>query len=238
MGVGEPEQLLLDDRARAAAIGEEFGLGTLKQMSWNRKFPRYTFRGVWLIALVVIVGLPTVSAFVVGRQYTLPERVIVVTVAGSLFLTCCLIVVIGITKSEANHRLFLYSGGLAQLVHGESEPRVARWADIREFTVEYDESDDSSAHQPTGFSLRTSSGTELADLGACRRRSELRAVVTEAEFALTPLLVPGMIKTCESGEPLDLGGRVRVTRSGISMLGHRFMSWSDLPVRGRSVKIR
>ena len=57
---------------------------------------------------------------------------------------------------------------------------MARWADVKDFTVDYYE-----AHEVTprlnGFSLTTSTGTRLRGLGGQVHRCELRDLVAEAE---------------------------------------------------------
>jgi hypothetical protein len=69
--------------------------------------------------------------------YTPTAKVISAAVFGGLLAVCCLPGGIGMARPEVRNPLLRYSGGLAQLVHSELEPRVARWADIREFTVSY-----------------------------------------------------------------------------------------------------
>jgi hypothetical protein len=62
MSTGELEkQRPLDDRERAPLLGEEFGLGTLEQVSRDRKFPRHTGWGLLLAPLVAIVAMPVVA---------------------------------------------------------------------------------------------------------------------------------------------------------------------------------
>ena len=222
MNAGELERRPPSDRENAVALGEEFGLGALEQVSRDRDFPRYAAWSGLAGVFIAIVGLPTVAG-VSGGPYSPSTKVIVAAVFGGLFLICCLALVSGIVRSAPRHRLFRYSGGLAQLLHGEPEPRVARWSDVGEFTVTYFESDETAARLD-GFSLRTgtgmgtSTGTSLPGLRAYRHKAELRAVVAEACRVLTPRLVPAMTEAIESGRPVAFG-RVRVTGEGIVVSG-------------------
>jgi hypothetical protein len=204
----------LEDRERALLIGEEFGLGTLEHLSRGRKFPKYSGWGLLLAPLVAIAALPVVVG-VAGGPYTLTSKVVVAVVFGGLLAISCLVACIGIARSEVRDRLFRYSGGLAQLAHGELEPRVARWADVTEFTVTYYESEDTAA-RVSGFSVRTDTGTQLSSVRPYWGRSELRATVAEAEWFLAPRLVPELTEAYESGAPARFG-RVRLSQAGISV---------------------
>jgi len=215
MSTGEvAERRPLDDRERALLTGTEFGLGTLEQVSRDRKFPGYTVWAVLLSPLVAIVAVPVVVGVARG-PYTPATKVITAVVFGGLLAVCCLLAGIGIARSEVRNRLFRYSGGLAQLVHGEPEPRVARWADISEFTVSYFETEDTAARL-NGFQARTDSGSQLSGLRGYRQRPELRATVAQAERFLAPHLVPAMTEAYGSGSPVKFG-RVLVSQAGITV---------------------
>lgn len=222
MNAGELERRPPSDRESAVALGEEFGLGALEQVSRDRDFPKYAAWSGLLGVFIGIVGLST-AAGVSGGPYSLSTKVIVASVFGGLFLICCLTLATGIIRSAPRHRLFRYSGGLAQLLHGEPEPRVARWSDVGEFTVTYFESDETAARLDS-FSLRTETGTgtsastRLPGLRAYRHKAELRAVVAEAYRVLNPRLIPAMTEAIESGGSVPFG-RIRVTREGIVVSG-------------------
>ncbi len=80
---------------------------------------------------------------------------------------------------------------LAQLVGDEPEPRVARWADVKDFTVDYYEADEVTSRF-NGFSLTHSTGMWLPGLSGQAHRRERRDLVAEAEHRLAPRLVPAL----------------------------------------------
>jgi hypothetical protein len=213
------ERRPVEDRERALLFGAEFGLGTLERVSRSRDFTKSAAWGGLLGIIVFVVGLPVVGG-VDGGPNPLAAKVIVAAVAGGLFAACCVLLGVGLARSAVKTRLFRYSGGLAQLVADEPEPRVARWADVRDFTVHYFESDDGPPRL-TDFQLTTYAGTTLPGLRGYRHRREVRAVVAEAEQVLAPRLVPAMTEAYESGAPVSFG-RVQVSQEGITV-----SAWTD-----------
>jgi len=129
----------------------------------------------------------------------------------------CALLGVGIARSRVSDRLYRYSGGLVQLVRGEPEPRVARWADVRDFTVFYDQTDEEPPRL-SGFLVTTGTGTSLPGLHGYRRRRELRALVTEADRNLAPRLIPAMTEEYESGAAVSFG-RIQVSKEGITLTG-------------------
>jgi hypothetical protein len=228
MSIGElAEQRPLGDRDRALLIGAEFGLGTLEQVSRDRKFPGYTVWGFLLGPLVAIVGVP-VAAGVARGPHTPATKLVVAVVFGGLLAICCLATGIGVARSEPRNRLFRYSGGLAQLLPGEPEPRVARWADVSEFTVSYFEGEDVAARLD-GFSLRTGTGTQLPGLSGYRRQSQLRAIVAEAGRSVAPRLISAMTEAYESGGTVKFG-RVSLSQEGVTIWPpeENLVPWADI----------
>jgi hypothetical protein len=90
---------------------------------------------------------------------------------------------------------------------------VARWADVREFTVYYDQTDEEPPRLG-GFLVTTVTGSSLPGLRAYRGRRELRALVAEAESNLAARLIPAMTQAYESGSAVSFG-RVLVSEEGI-----------------------
>ena len=129
--------------------------------------------------------------------------------------SACALLGVGVARSRVSERLYRYSGGLVQLVGGEPEPRVARWADVRDFTVFYDQTDEEPPRL-SGFLLTTGTGTSLPGLRGYRRRRELRALVAEADRNLAPRLVPAMTEEYEAGAAVSFG-RVHVSKEGITL---------------------
>jgi hypothetical protein len=206
----------VDDRERALLFGAEFGLGTLAEVSRTRDLPKYALWGGLLGIITVVTGTP-VAAGIVAGQYQLAVKVVVATLVGGLFAACCALVGLGLARSTVSNRLFRYSGGLAQLVRGEPEPRVARWADVRDFTVFYHQSEEEPPRL-SGFLVTTGTGTSLPGLRAYWRRRELRALVAEADRNLAPRLAPALTEAYESGAVVSFG-RVEVSKAGITPSG-------------------
>jgi hypothetical protein len=200
----------------ALLLGGEFGLGTLEHVSRSRDVPKYAVRSGLLGVIVALVGTP-VAAGVAGGQAALTVKAVVAALIGALFAACAVLVAVGIARSTVSNRLFRYSGGLVQMVHGEPEPRVARWADVKEFTVHYDQTDEEPPRLG-GFLLTTSTGTSLPGLRAYPGRRELRALVAEAESALAPRLIPAMTQAYESGTAVSFG-RSQLGEEGIKAIG-------------------
>ena len=209
------ERRPIDDQERALRIGAEFGLGTLERVSRTRDFPRYAAWSGLLGVIVLLIGGP-VAAGVAGGPSALAVKAVVATCVGALFAASCALLGAGIARATVSGRLFRYSDGLVQLVPGEPEPRVAPWADVREFMVFYSHSDEAPPRL-SGFLVITNTGTSLPGLRAHGRRGrELRALVAEADRNLAPRLVPAMTEEYEAGAAVSFG-RVHVSKEGITL---------------------
>jgi hypothetical protein len=216
VSTGELEKRSVDDREQARLFGAEFGLGTLAEVSRTRELPMYALGGGVLGSIVVVVGTP-VAAGIAGGPYPLAVKVVVPALVGGLFAACCALLGVGLARSTVSNRLYRYSGGLVQLVRGEPEPRVARWADVRDFTVFYHQSDE-EAPRFSGFLVTTGTGTSLPGLRAYWRRREVRDLVAEADANLAPRLLPAMTEAFDSGAAVSFG-RVQVSGEGITVSG-------------------
>jgi hypothetical protein len=215
MSTGElDERQPVNDQAQALLLGEEFHLGALEQVSRSRKLPKYAAWGALCGAIVFVGGLPAVIGLAAG-PYTHVSKAVVAGVVSVLLATCCLLVGVGLARATFTSRLYRYSDGLAQIVGDEAEPRVTRWADVKDFTVHLYESDE-VAPRIDGFRVTTSLGTTLPGVRGQRHRRELRALVAEADRNLAPRLVPAMTEAYESGAPVSFG-RVQVSKEGITL---------------------
>ena len=216
MGPGEvDERRPVDDRELALQFGAEFGLGPLERVSRTRDLPRYAAWSGLLGVIVVLVGVP-VAAGVAGGPSALAVKAVVAALVGALLTASCALLGVGIARSTVSGRLFRYCGGLIQLVPGEPEPRVARWADVRDFRVFYSHSDEAPPRL-SSFLVTTNTGTSLPGLRTHGRRGrELRALVAEAERNLAPRLIPAMTEEYEAGAAVSFG-RVQVSKEGITL---------------------
>jgi hypothetical protein len=210
------ERRPIDDRERARQLGAEFGLGALERVTRSRNLSRHAAWGGLLGVIVALAGGPVVAG-VAGGSYTLAVKTVVAILVGGLFAAACALLGVGIARSSVSDRLFRYSGGLVQLVSGEPEPRVARWAEVRDFTVSYDQTDEEPPRL-SGFLVTTGTGTRLPGLRGYRRRQELRDLVAEADRNLAPRLIPAMTEEYEAGAAVSFG-RIQVSKEGITLTG-------------------
>jgi hypothetical protein len=211
--MGEKREPRPWNEERAAAIGGEFGLGALVKVLRSRKFPAMTGWGALLGFLTVVAGVPVIAGMTAGH-YTLTTRVTIAAALGALFLFSCVLVGFGVSRSVVDSQVFRYSGGLAEVTADEAEPRVARWADVREFTVWTSGTEETEARL-TRFALRATAGTQLSGLRRYRH-SELHDLVTAIGGVLAAHIVPMLTRTYESGEQVVLG-TVRVNQEGIAV---------------------
>jgi hypothetical protein len=173
---------------------------------------RYTGLGVVFGGFVLAAGLPTLIGIDAG-PYAGVTKAVVSAVVGALLAGCVWLLAEGRSRTRLTSRLYRYSDGLAQMVGDEPEPRVARWADVKDFTVDYYEADEVTPRL-NGFSLTTGTGTRLPGLKGHRR--ELRDLVAEAVRQLAPRLVPALTEEYESGGTVSFG-RVLVSQQGITL---------------------
>jgi hypothetical protein len=163
--------------------------------------------------LTVAAGVPTVAGVTAGH-YALATKATVAVVLVALFLFSCVLVGFGVSRSAVDSQVFRYSGGLAEITADEAEPRVARWADVEEFTVWVSGTEEAEARL-TGFALRATTGTQLSGLRRYRQ-PELHDLVTAIGRVLAARMVPALTEAYESGEPVVLG-TVRVSQEGITI---------------------
>lgn len=138
-----PELRRRSSRPQAVLLGRDFGLGSVKRIVRARDYGRLAAFGFVLGLLAVIVGLPVISV-VTGVAHTAAPKAVIAAVFGGLFLLGCLLLGLGVAISPVDHRLFWYSGGLAELARDEPGPRVVRWADVETVTIIYRDVDDAA----------------------------------------------------------------------------------------------
>ena len=126
----------LDDRERARQFGAEFGLGALEGVTRSRNLPEYS---AWAGLTLASSSLLSAGRWRPGwpggrtpggedRRRRLGRR----PLRGRLRATR-LSASRGLRSAT---RLFRYAwAASSSWYHGEPEPRVARWADVRDFTV-------------------------------------------------------------------------------------------------------
>lgn len=202
-------------------LGEEFGLGELRTIACARSYPLSARLGLPFAGVAVTFGIPVIVK-TAGWAQAISAATFGTVVAG-----CCVMHFRGVARAPVTARLYRYSGGLAEFSGDVPGPRVARWADVTTVTVtfwrEYD-----TTPTITAFLVRASDGTELA----CYERyatSVLHGLAAEAGRVLTPRMVPPLIETFESGQPVAVGG-TRIDQSGITvdLPGGRLIPWASI----------
>lgn len=108
---------------------------------------------------------------------------------------------VGVARGRLRGCVFRYSGGLAQIIEGEREPRVLRWAQAGTLTVPYRESED-DAPLLDSVTVSSATGTSLRCHG---NLSTLCAMATAVRHGLASHLVPAIIETYSSGKPVIFG---------------------------------
>jgi hypothetical protein len=217
-----------EDLAEAARLGAEFGLGEVKTAA------RVTVRlGYAQLLTGITLALSGLIAALVDAGVHAPATARLIVLAGAVCaaLVGWWLVRLG-ARPRAEDRLFLYSGGLIQLVHDEPEPRVVRWAAVDTVTICFDSVSDESLTGLDACTLRDAAGSEITVRGAIRqRRSIPRELAAQADRVLTSRLLPSLIQAYESGEPVIIG-QVRVERAGVTIDNARtpdaLTTWTDV----------
>jgi hypothetical protein len=207
------EQRHREDLAEAGRLGAEFALGEVRTAA------RVTVRlGYLQFATGITLALAGLIAALVdaGVHSPAPARLILGAGAVCAALLGWWLMRLG-ARPRAEDRLFLYPGGLIQLVHDEPEPRVLRWAEVDSATICFDSVSDESLTGLDTCTLRGGAGTEITVRGAVRRfRSITGDLAAEADRVLSPRLLPSLVQAYESGEPVILG-QVRVEPAGVTI---------------------
>lgn len=205
-------------REQGAALGAEFRLGELVDVAERRYFGPRGCLGVALVVAALGLGLPAGTG-VMGSSV----QPVLLVLAGVLAGTSVLLIVTGLRRAETRARVFWYSGGVAQLILGEPEPRVARWGEISEVTVSfhYESGDENSSGkwEFSGFAARTAAGTEVPGFRSMPH-GKVRDLVARADGALAPRLLPALVAAHDAGHPILFGG-VQVDQAGLTFPGRR-----------------
>jgi hypothetical protein len=224
----EPAKLAVPERtvpertaAEAVALAEDLGLGEVTTTARIRKkLP--ILRWILLAIIAPTVGLLEMLGEA-GKA-----RAITAGVFGVLFLLGCFMTFLGYRGGRVTRRLYCHAGGVVEYLPGEPEPRVVRWADVERVTISYYQPPKSVA-MLFGCLLSGRDNAALAMIVGYPGRG-LHRLVTEADRALAPRMVPPLIRTYESGEPVTFGG-IRVDpEKGITVdpvTGSRVV-WTDM----------
>jgi hypothetical protein len=200
------------DLAEAIRLGEDLNLGTdarvnrvrIPQLNVSRDMSVIMLASVSVVALCLAAGLAAapnpLAAVIFG----------VITVACSV--ATWLLVRHGRSLATVR-RVFRYPGGIIQVFPDEPEPRVLRWAEVTTITLVFNDSDE-RFNGLSWCTLADGTGTTM-EFGGWYPKSMVRGLAVEAERLLAPRIVPPLVATYASGEPV-LIGNWRIDQAGIA----------------------
>jgi hypothetical protein len=220
------------DLAEAASLGAEFGLGGNAEVARVR-VPRTPFwmrqAILWLICCLFVGGGLTIAALAASAW---PGNLI-----GGL-LTSAGIVAVWLLGRHARslviwHRIYRYPGGIVQMVSGEPEPRVLRWAEVDTVSLAFYDPDDGPIILT--WCRLEGSGATIDAGGASGLRypqAVIRDVARDAERRLAPRIAGSLISSYDVGEPI-IAGTWRIDQAGVTSNQHkpgkaRLIPWGDV----------
>lgn len=166
--------------------------------------------GWLLILLTIVVGVSLYAALLAGRNAMgeLVSAPVLISVAGAGAAA------IRRSPPPRVDRVFWYSGGLAQLIEGEPEPRVVRWADGVSVSMDAPAGDESDGYYLVGYTVCDESGT-CVTLDRVYGSQVPADLAREAGQVLAPRLIRAFIRAYEMGTPVSFGD-VWIGPEGIS----------------------
>jgi hypothetical protein len=199
------------DLAEANRLGADLNLGAdarvirvrIPHSSASRDMSVIMLASVSVVTLCLAAGLAAapnpLAAVILG----------VITVACSL--ATWLLVRHGRSLATVR-RVFRYPAGIVQVFPDEPEPRVLRWAEVHTVTLVFNDSDE----RFNGLSSCTLDGTTgTMEIGGWYPKSLVRDVAFEAERTLAPRIVPPLVATYASGQPMIIGSW-RIDQAGVT----------------------
>lgn len=131
------------------------------------------------------------------------------------------------------HRIYRYRGGIIQVVSGEPEPRVLRWAAVETVTLRFYEPEN---EPPILDWCQLAGAATTIDVGRTSGRlypeGVIRDVARDAERNLAPQIAGSLVSSYQAGEPVIVG-RWRIEQAGVISNHHkprksRLIPWGDV----------
>lgn len=197
------------ERAEAARLGAEFGLGDNVGVSWVRFSPHgsaplgvIALASTTVVTLAVTIGLATTNALaaVILGLITIAEGVGVRQLNRRL------------RARQVRRRFCWYDGGVIETHPDRPTPRVLRWADVRAVTLTFNDAEES--FNGLSWCVLTDHAGMTASIDGGYPKSVVREVTDLAERMLARRITTVMIGTYDSGEPVIAGG-LRIDRTGV-----------------------
>jgi hypothetical protein len=216
------EQWQVDAQARD--LGQARELGAYRRSCRAARGSRRTGWGIFLIGLGLLPGL----AFAGAAQAA--ARVAVLGAAGVLVALGAAL--IKTAPREKADWIFLYEGGIAQVIEGEAAPRVIPWDLLGHVLKEYSAGSEDTEPRLSAVHVAGSDGTVItAGSGYGGAVGQLERDVDEVTVAMR---LPAAIERYGTGAPVSFGG-LSVSQDEIAWDGGAGRAaWRDI----RSVRVR
>jgi hypothetical protein len=223
MALTRNDRLRAEDLEECGRVGEEFGLGAIEAVA--RTFDDRT--GLrWTGGIAIAFGfLGLCVAWPILAGLTMSPSVYVGVISAVVFVAGFPLMVIGKRLATVSARQCLYSGGVARIDRKAAEPTVLRWADVEAVTIETGDDEGTPTTSLIGCTLRGRTGIVLK-----ARRDILGPVAAAAHRALAPRIVPAMIYTYDSGQPVIAAPNAQVDQWGITFPRRNRRAWMDIGV--------
>lgn len=220
----EAEELRRAEKAEAARLGGEFGLGDTVGVAWVR-YSRSGYLGVILLASASVFTL-IMSLALAGSSATAAVILGALTVAG---FAGTWLAGRRIRARMVLRRFCWYSGGVAQTHPDRPAPMVLRWPDVDSVTLTFNDADE----RFNGLSWCTLAGDAgvSVSIDGAYPRTTVREVADLAQRILSPRIGAALIAAFDSGHPLITGGW-RIDGTGVAEEPPAWrslsLSWNDM----------
>lgn len=226
------DELRRADLAEAARLGAEFGLGDDAEAARVR-VPRTP---VWLrlTILTLAAAVSFAFTFMVGALVSSawPGNLILGVLTPAAGAALWLLARYA-RSLVVWHRIYRYRGGIIQIVSGEPEPRVLRWAAVETVTLGFYEPE---TGPPILVWCQLAGAATTIDVGGASNlrypEGLIRDVARDAERNLAPRIAGSLVSSYQTGEPVIVGCW-RIEQAGVISNHHkprksRLIPWGDV----------
>jgi hypothetical protein len=225
MALTRSERLRAEDLEECGRVGEQFGLGAPEFVA-RQLDDRTGLR--WIGGTGVAIG--SIGLFVVWpvvASLKMSPSMGILVIFGVVLVVAWPLIAVGKRFANVSVRQCLYSGGVARIDRKAAEPTVVRWADVESVTIETGDDDGTPTASLIGCTLR---GQAIAAFKV--HRDIMGYVAVAAHRALAPRIVPAMIATYNSGQPVIAAPNAQVSQWGIVFPRRNRRAWTEISVLG------
>jgi hypothetical protein len=206
---------------RARDLGQAHELGAYRRSYGAVRHGGQAGWGIFLI-LCAVLGVVSAAAGVRGKA-----QAAVLGVAGVLIAVG--VVLIKTAARDKVDWVFLYAGGMAQIIAGAAAPRVVSWSRLGHVLTEFDATGEGDPRLKT-VRVAGRDGTVITVDDGYSGIGQLGRDIGEV---VAGLRLPAAIEQCDSGAPVLFGG-LSVSRDGLAWgSGTEHAAWRDI----RSVRV-